>query len=60
VEQYRVAKPIPAHNRGLQPAAFWMDTPVNVVSSFDSVFVGKDRKVDPLRPVLAVFNARPS
>ena len=60
VEQYRVAKPIPAHNRGLQPAAFWMDTPVNVVSSFDSVFVGKDGKVNPLRPVLAVFNARPS
>ena len=59
-EQYRVAKRIPAHNRGLQPAAFWMDTPVNVVSSFDSVFVGKDGKVDRLRPVLAVFNARPS
>jgi sigma-B regulation protein RsbU (phosphoserine phosphatase) len=59
-EQYRVAKRIPAQNRGLQPAAFWMDTPVNVVSSFDSVFVGKDGKVDPLRPVLAVFNARPS
>jgi sigma-B regulation protein RsbU (phosphoserine phosphatase) len=59
-EQYRVAKRIPAHNRGLQPAAFWMDTPVNVVSSFDSVFVGKDGKVDLLRPVLAVFNARPS
>src|SRR6266852_3543303 len=59
-EKYRVANPIPAHNRGLQPAAFWMDTPVNVVSSFDSVFVSKDGKVDPLRPVLAVFNARPS
>jgi phosphoserine phosphatase RsbU/P len=59
-EQYRVAKRIPALNRGLQPAAFWMDTPVNVVSSFDSVFVGKDGKVDPVRPVLAVFNARPS
>ena len=58
--QYRVAKPIPARNRGLQPAAFWMDAPVNGVSSFDSVFVGKDGKVDPLRPVLAVFNARPS
>jgi sigma-B regulation protein RsbU (phosphoserine phosphatase) len=58
--QYKVAKRIPARNRGLQPAAFWMDTPVNVVSSFDSVFVGKDGKVDPLRPVLAVFNARPS
>jgi sigma-B regulation protein RsbU (phosphoserine phosphatase) len=59
-EQYKVAKRIPASNRSLQPAAFWMDTPVNVVSSFDSVFVGKDGKVDPLRPVLAVFNARPS
>ena len=59
-EQYKVAKRIPASNRSLQPAAFWMDTPVNVVSSFDSVFVAKDGKVDPLRPVLAVFNARPS
>ena len=59
-EQYRVAHGIVAHNRRLQPAAFWMDTPVNVVSSFDSVFVPKDGKVDPQRPVLAVFNARPS
>jgi len=59
-EQYKVAGRLVARNRGLQPAAFWMDTPVNVVSSFDSVFVGKDGKVDPLRPVLAVFNARPS
>jgi serine phosphatase RsbU (regulator of sigma subunit) len=59
-EQYRVAGRIVARNRGLQPAAFWMDTPVNVVSSFDSVYVGKDGKVDLLRPVLAVFNARPS
>jgi len=59
-EQYRVARPIVASNRGLQPPAFWMDTPVNVVSSFDSVFVGKDARADLLRPVLAVFNARPS
>lgn len=59
-KQYRVAGRIVARNRGLQPAAFWMDTPVNVVSSFDSVYVGKDGKVDLLRPVLAVFNARPS
>src|SRR5882672_1137347 len=59
-ERYKVAGRIVAQNRVLQPAAFWMDTPVNVVSSFDSVFVGKDGKVDPLRPVLAVFNARPS
>jgi phosphoserine phosphatase RsbU/P len=59
-KQYRVAGRIVARNRGLQPAAFWMDTPVNVVSSFDSVFVGKDGRADLLRPVLAVFNARPS
>jgi sigma-B regulation protein RsbU (phosphoserine phosphatase) len=59
-EQYRVADRIVARNRGLQAAAFWMDTPVNAVSSFDSTFVGKDGRVDPLRPVLAVFNARPS
>jgi sigma-B regulation protein RsbU (phosphoserine phosphatase) len=59
-KQYRVAGRIVARNRGLQPAAFWMDTPVNVVSSFDSIYVGKDGKVDLLRPVLAVFNARPS
>jgi sigma-B regulation protein RsbU (phosphoserine phosphatase) len=38
---------------------FWIDTPVNVVSSFDSVFVAKDGKVEKSRPVLAVFNARP-
>src|SRR5258707_10286047 len=59
-KQYKVASRIVAYNRSLHLAAFWMDTPVNVVSSFDSVFVGKDGKVDPLRPVLAVFNARPS
>ena len=58
--QYRVAGGIVARNRRLQPAVFWMDTPVNVVSSFDSIFVPKDGKVDPQRPVLAVFNARPS
>ena len=59
-KQYKVARRIVAYNRSLQPAAFWMDTPVNVVSSFDSVFVGKDGSVDTQRPVLAVFNARPS
>jgi len=38
---------------------FWIDTPVNVVSSFDAVFVARDGKVEMSRPVLAVFNARP-
>jgi phosphoserine phosphatase RsbU/P len=59
-DQYTVARRIPARNRALQAAGFWMDTPVNVVSRLDSTFVGRDGKVESLRPVLAVFNARPS
>jgi len=58
--QYRVARPIVASNRRLQPAMFWFDSPVNVVSRLDSVFVAKDGTVDQARPVLAVSNARPS
>ncbi len=58
-EQYRVARRIVALNRMLQAPMFWVDTPVNVVSSFDSVFVAKDGRVEMSRPVLAVFNARP-
>jgi sigma-B regulation protein RsbU (phosphoserine phosphatase) len=58
-EQYKVAGRIVALNRTLQPPMFWIDTPVNVVSSFDSVYVAKDGRVEMSRPVLAVFNARP-
>ena len=59
VEQYKVARPIVASNRTLQPPLFWIDTPVNVVSSFDATYVAKDGRVETSRPVLAVFNARP-
>lgn len=60
-KQYRVARGIVASNRTLQPPMFWFDSPVNVVSRLDSVFVAKDRKtVDLARPLLAVSNARPS
>lgn len=59
-KQYRVAKRIIASNRTLQEPMFWFDSPVNVVSRLDSVFVGKDGSVDSARPVLAVSNARPS
>jgi len=59
-KQYRVAGRIIASNRTLQPAMFWLDSPVNVVSRLDSVFVAKDGTVDPTRPLLAVSNARPS
>lgn len=59
-KQYRVARGIVASNRTLQPPLFWFDSPVNVVSRLDSVFVAKDGMVDLTRPVLAVSNARPS
>ncbi len=59
-EQYRVAKPIVAQNRVLQQAMFWIDPPVSIVSSLDSVFTARDGRVELHRPVLAVFNARPS
>jgi phosphoserine phosphatase RsbU/P len=59
-EQYKVANRIVARNRALQSAMFWIDTPVTVASSLDSVYVANDGKVDQHRPVLAVFNARPS
>jgi sigma-B regulation protein RsbU (phosphoserine phosphatase) len=58
--QYVTAHPIVARNRSLQPAMIWIDVPVEVVSRLDSVYVGQDGTVEPLRPVLAVFNARPS
>ena len=59
-KQYRVAKRIVASNRTLQEPLFWFDSPVNVVSRLDSVYVDKNGTVDQARPVLAVSNARPS
>src|SRR6266478_4400402 len=58
--QYVTAGRIVARNRSLQPALIWIDVPVEVVSRLDSVYVGPDGRVEALRPVLAVFNARPS
>src|SRR6267378_7597707 len=58
--QYVVAQPIVAKNRTLQKAMFWIDSPVDVVSRLDSVYVGPDGKVEPVRPVFAASNARPS
>lgn len=59
-KQYHVARRIVANNRTLQTPMFWLDSPVNVVSRLDSVYVAKDGTVDPARPLLAVSNARPS
>ena len=58
--QYVVARPIVAQNRALQKAMFWIDSPVDVVSRLDSVYVGLDGKVEPIRPVFAASTARPS
>ena len=60
--QYETAKPIVALNRTLQPAAFWLEPSVNVVSRLeDAVYVGRDGTVEKTtRPVFAVFSARPS
>ncbi len=59
--QYETAAPIVASNRTLQPAAFWFEPSVNVVSRLeDAVFVAGDGTVGRPRPVFAVFSARPS
>ncbi len=59
--QYETAGRIVARNRSLQPAAFFIDPSVNVVSRLeDSVFVGRDGTVGKPRPVFAVFSARPT
>jgi sigma-B regulation protein RsbU (phosphoserine phosphatase) len=59
--QYETAGRIVARNRSLQPAAFFIDPSVNVVSRLeDSVFVGRDVTVGKPRPVFAVFSARPT
>jgi sigma-B regulation protein RsbU (phosphoserine phosphatase) len=58
--QYIAARRIVARNRTLQDAMFWIDSPVDVVSRLDSVYVGSDGRVEPGRPVFAASNARPS
>jgi len=59
--EYETTRRIVASNRFLQPPMLWIDSEVNVVSRLDSTYVGLDGSVDPkVRPVLAVFNARPS
>jgi len=60
IAQYLTAGRIVARNRSLQPAGIWIDSPVEVVSRLDSVYVGSNGTVEPVRPVLSFFNARPS
>jgi len=59
-QQYRVAGRIVARNRILQPAMFWLDSPVDIVSTLDAIFLPQNGPRELHRPVLAVANARPS
>jgi sigma-B regulation protein RsbU (phosphoserine phosphatase) len=58
--QYIAAHRIVASNRTIQNAMFWIDSPVDVVTRLDSVYVGGDGSVELARPVFAASNARPS
>jgi sigma-B regulation protein RsbU (phosphoserine phosphatase) len=59
--QYEATSRIVARNRTLQePMLLDRILPIDVVSRLDSAYVGRDGSIDPIRPVLVVFNARPS
>jgi sigma-B regulation protein RsbU (phosphoserine phosphatase) len=59
--QYEATARIVARNRTLQePVLLDRILPINVVSRLDSAYIGRDGSIDPVRPVLVVFNARPS
>jgi sigma-B regulation protein RsbU (phosphoserine phosphatase) len=59
--QYQTARPIFAKNRTLQPAGFWLEPSVNVVSRLeDAASIAPDGTVGKPNPVFAVFSARPT
>jgi phosphoserine phosphatase RsbU/P len=58
--QYETTRRIPARNRALHVAGYWVDPAVTGFSRLDAVYVGTGGMFDPRRPVLVTFNARPS
>jgi len=58
--QFETTVPIVAKNRSVYPAGYWIDPIVTGLSRLDAVYLAADGTVDPLRPVLVTFNARPS
>jgi phosphoserine phosphatase RsbU/P len=58
--QYETTGRILARNRTLHRAEHWLDPAISGPSQLEAVYVGNDGKVDPVRPVLVTFNARPS
>src|SRR5579863_2508496 len=59
--RYQTTRPIVAKNRALQPAGFWLEPSINVVSRLeDAASIGPDGTVGKPNPVFAVFSARPT
>jgi phosphoserine phosphatase RsbU/P len=59
-KQYSLSKAVAARGRTLQAEAFWFDSPVAPTSTLEAVHVARNGTVEPVWPVLAGFNARPS
>jgi len=59
-DQFETTGRIVAKSRVVHPAGYWFDPVVTGLSRLDAVYVAPDGRVDPLRPVLVTFNARPS
>jgi phosphoserine phosphatase RsbU/P len=58
--QFETSERILAKNRVVHAASSWFDPEVRGLSRLDAVYVATNGAVDPLRPVLVTFNARPS
>src|SRR5271165_5281040 len=58
--QYETTKLIPAKNRLLHAPLHWIDPAVTGFSHLDAVYIGAEGKFEARRPVLVIFNARPS
>lgn len=59
-DQFETTGRILAKSRVVHPAGYWFDPVVTGLSRLDAVYVAPDGRVDPQRPVLVTFNARPS
>jgi phosphoserine phosphatase RsbU/P len=61
MRQFQTTRPIIAKNRTLQPAGFWLEPSVNVVSRLeDAASIAPNGTVGEPNPVFAVFSARPT
>ena len=59
-KEYKILHPIPGKGRILQRARGWWDAAAGGVSKFEAVQINEDGSVEHSRPVVAIFQARPS